>query len=107
MNKEFESELAKRVAGKKKSSRAWVVVALCAAVLMSGAMAVTVVAADDQDRVKDQVKDKLQDGSCTDSDCVPDSDLDGDGICDCDSDGDGICDCVEDCTCVDCPCCTV
>jgi hypothetical protein len=104
MNKEFESELAKRVAGKKKSSKVWVVVALCAAVLMSGAMAVTVVAADDKDQIKDKTMDKLQDGSCTDSDCVPD--LDGDGICDCDTDGDGICDCAEDCTCVDCPCCT-
>jgi len=108
MGKEFESELAKKVAGKKRSSRAWVVVALCAAVLMSGAMAVTVVAADDQDRTRDQIQDpimdKLQDGSCEDSVVVIDSD--GDGICDCDTDGDGICDCPEDCTC-DCPCCTV
>ena len=107
MNKEFESELAKRVAGKKKYSKAWVVVALCAAVLMSGAMAVTVVAADGKDRTQDQIKDQdmLQDGSCVDPVVVIDSD--GDGICDCDTDGDGICDCAEDCTCVDCPCCTV
>lgn len=105
MSKEFESELAKKVAGKKRSSRAWVVVALCAAVLMSGAMAVTVVAAGDQDRIKDQTMEKLQDGSCVDPVVVIDSD--GDGICDCDTDGDGVCDCPEDCTCVDCPCCTV
>jgi hypothetical protein len=101
MRKEFESELAKQVSGKKRSSKAWIVVALCAAVLVSGAVAVTAVTAADQ--IKDKVQDQLKDGTgdnC-DSDGICDSDCDGV----CDSDCDGVCDCSEDCTCVDCPCC--
>ncbi|HEX7392829.1 MAG TPA: hypothetical protein VF374_07775 [Thermoplasmata archaeon] len=100
MRKEFESELAKRVAGKKAPSKAWVMVALCAAVLVCGAVAVTAVAAGngedngDQIQLQDPIQDRLMDGSCEDSD--------GDGICDnfVDADGDGICDL---CTC---PCST-
>ena len=106
MRKEFESELAKQVSGKKRLSKAWVMVALCAAILVSGAVAVTAASAADQIRLQ------LQDGTgdnCVD-DGICDPILDGDGVCDndctCDCDGDGICDCPEDCDC-DCPCCVV
>jgi hypothetical protein len=100
MRKEFESELAKRVSGKKTPSKAWVMVALCAAVLVCGAVAVTAVAAGNGDMLRDQDQDQLMDGSCVD--------CDGDGICDnfVDADGDGICDLCGTCTCVDCPCST-
>jgi len=102
MRKEFESELAKRVSGKKAPSKAWMMVALCAAVVVCGAVAVTAVSAGDMLRDKDQIQlqdpdqiqDQLQDGSCDDCDG------DGDGVCDnfIDADGDGICDLC------DCPC---
>lgn len=96
MRKEFESELAEKVAGKKRISKAWTMVALCAAVLICGATAVTAVAAGDMDQTKDQIQDKdmLKDGSC--DDCVPICDSDGDGVCDYDVDGDGICDIYEE-----------
>jgi len=87
MRKEFESELAKKVSGTKRSSKAWIMVAFCAAVLISGALAVTAASAADQDKVQDKIQDQLKDGSC--DDCVND----------CTSD------CTEDCTC-DCPCST-
>jgi hypothetical protein len=110
MRKEFESELAKQVSGKKRLSKAWVMVALCAAILVSGAIAVTAVSAADQTRDRIQDPDQFRDGSCLDSDGdgIPDN-LDGDGVCDndCTCDCDGICDCPEDCNCVDCPCCVV
>jgi len=122
MRKEFESELAKQISGKKRLSKAWVMVALCAAILVCGAAAVTVVSAADQTRLQIKDPDQLKDGSCLDSDCdgIPDN-LDGDCVCDndctCDCDGDCTCDCVDcdgdgvcdDCTCdcVDCPCCVV
>ncbi len=97
MRKEFESELAEKVAGKKRISKAWAMTALFAAVLISGAMAMTVVAAaGDMDQIKDQIQDKdmLKDGSC--EDCVPICDSDGDGVCDYDTDGDGVCDIYEE-----------
>jgi len=87
MRNEFESELARDVSGKKRSVKAWIMVAFCAAVLVSGAFAVTAVSASDQIKDQDKIQDKLADGSC--DDCVND----------CTSD------CTEDCTC-DCPCCT-
>ncbi|GEM_PF-4163436 len=96
MRKEFESELARQVSGKKRLSRAWVMLALCAAILVSGAAAVTAVAAGNGDQL--QTQDQLKDGSCDDcdGDGICDYDLDGDGVCDndctCDCDGDGICD---------------
>jgi hypothetical protein len=95
MRKEFESELAKRVSGKKAPSKAWALVALCATILVCGAVAVTAVSAgngvDNGDMIQDQVQDKLMDGSCDDGD--------GDGICDnfVDEDGDGICDLCGTC----------
>ncbi len=121
MRKNFESELAKKVSEKNRHSKGWIMVALSAAILISSAVAVTAVAAYDQDRVRLQLKDNTSedcDGIC-DSDCdgICDSDCDGvcdsdcDGVCDsdcdgiCDSDCDGVCDCPEDCTCGDCPCC--
>lgn len=95
MRKEFESELAKRVSGKKAPSKAWALVALCAAVVVCGAAAVTAASAGNMngDCLQDQIQDQLMDGSCEDSD--------GDGICDnfVDEDGDGICD-LCDCPCV-------
>ena len=98
MRKEFESELAEKVAGKKRITKAWAMAALFAAVLISGAMAVTVAAAGngDMDQTKDQLQDQdmLQDGSC--DDCDPIGDCDGDGICDYDTDGDGVCDIYEE-----------
>lgn len=96
MRKEFKSELAEKVAGKKRMSKAWAMAALFAAVLISGAMAVTVVAASNGDQIKDQIQDKdmLKDGSC--DDCDPTCDCDGDGICDYDADGDGVCDIYEE-----------
>jgi len=87
VRKEFESELARTVTGKRRSIKAWILVVLCAAVLVSGALAVTAVSASDQIKDQDKDQDRLMDGSC--DDCVND----------CTSD------CVEDCTC-DCPCCT-
>ena len=100
MRKEFESELAKRVSGKKAPSKAWAMVALCATILVCGAVAVTAASAGDMLKLQDQdqIQDQLKDGSCVDSD--------GDGICDnfVDEDGDGICDLCGTCTCVDCPC---
>ena len=90
MRKEFESELARKVSGKRVSSKVWVVVALCAAVAVCGAAAVTAVAAGNGDMLQDQLKDGTGD-NCT---------CDGDGICDNDADGDGICDYQEDCVCI-------
>jgi hypothetical protein len=118
MRKEFESELAKQISGKRKLSKAWVMVALCAAILVCGAAAVTVASAADQTRDRIQTPDQLKDGTgdnCVgDGICDPILDGDGtcddcicDGECDCvDCDGDGVCD---DCTCdcIDCPCCVV
>jgi hypothetical protein len=104
MRKEFESELARKVSEKRRSGKAWVMIALSAAILVSGAVAVTAAAAYDQDRVRLQLKDASED-------CDPVCDSDCDGICDsdcdgiCDSDCDATCDCPEDCTCGDCPCC--
>jgi hypothetical protein len=92
MRKEFESDLAEKVAGKKRLSKAWAMTALFAAILISGAMAVTVAAAGNGDM--DQTKDQLKDGSC--DDCDPIGDCDGDGICDYDTDGDGVCDIYEE-----------
>jgi len=101
MRKEFESELAKRVSGNRAPSKVWTMVALCAAVLVAGALAVTAVAAGDMLKDQDRIQDKAMDG--TGDNCV---DEDGDGICDnfVDEDGDGICDLCGTCTCVDCPC---
>ena len=93
MRKEFESEIARNVSGKKKPSKAWAMVALCAAVLVSASAAVTVVAAGNGDMVRDQLKDGTGDN------CSGDCDRDCDGICDNDADGDGICDNKEDGTC--------
>ncbi len=71
MRKEFESDLARSVAenGQKKvRGKAWLVMALCAALLVSGFAAVTAVSAADQDQTKLQLKD----GSCEDADdCDP------------------------------------
>ena len=98
MRKEFESELAKDVSGrKKKLSKVWIAVAFCAAILVSGAAAVTAVAAGngDCDKTQDQTQDQLQDGSCEDTDCdgepdlIQDQDQLQDGSCE---DCDGICD---------------
>ena len=76
MRKEFESDLAKSVAekGQKKvRGKAWLVMALGAALLVSGFAAVTAVSAADQDQIKLQLKD----GSCEDGDdCVPINDGD-------------------------------
>lgn len=104
VRKEFESELAKKVSGKKSHSKAWTMIALCAAVIAVGAFAVNAVVAGnayktgDLDGTPDQ--DRLQDGTGDNCDC----DCDGDGVCDYDSDGDGICDYKEDGTCPDCLC---
>jgi len=103
MRKDFESELAKKVSGQtKRLSKAWVVMALCAAVLVTGAAAVTAVAASSNGTgVCDQTQDRdiLQDGSCEDVDCdgEPDQIQDQDQVQDPLQDGscedcDGICD---------------
>ncbi len=98
MRKEFESELAKRVSRKNGHSKAWTMVALCAAIIATGAFAVNAVVAGsayktgDLDGTPDLLQ--LQDGTGDNCDC------DGDGICDYDSDGDGICDYQEDCVCI-------
>jgi len=90
MSKEFESEIAKKVSGRKKgATKAMVVMALCAAVLAIG-MAATVVAAGNMNGDCDQTQDQLKDGSCEDTDCdgTPDQIQDQlqDGSCgDCDS----------------------
>ncbi len=98
MRKEFESGLAKRIAGKKTEKRmlgkAWMALVL-GAVLVAGS-AVTVAAMQDRNGDgydadvgdKDRIQDPLENPDCT-GDCVPDC----------------VCDCPCDCTCPDCPCC--
>jgi len=80
MRKEFKSRLAKKVSEPKRMGKAWFPLALCAALLISGAFAVTGGLADpngnqtgDQDGDQDKDQLQLRDGSC-DDDC--------DGICD-------------------------
>ncbi|MBE0518970.1 MAG: hypothetical protein IH630_07090 [Thermoplasmata archaeon] len=78
MRNEFESDLAKSVAEKGQKNvrgKAWLVMALGAALLVSGFAAVTAVSAGDMD--KTQTQDQLKDGSCDDADeCVPINDGD-------------------------------
>ena len=102
MRTEFESDLAKSVAekGQKKvRGKAWLVMALGAALLVSGFAAVTAVSAGDQDQIKLQLKD----GSCEEvpEDCDPicDEVCDQDCVEDCDPICDEVCDqdCIEDC----------
>jgi len=80
MRKEFKSELAKNVSEPKRMRKAWFPLALCVALVASGAFAVTGSLADpngnqtgDQDGDQDKDQLQLRDGSCCD-DC--------DGICD-------------------------
>jgi hypothetical protein len=99
VRKEFESELAREVSGRKKHSKAWAMVALCAAVLVSASVAVTAVTAGNGDMIQDQLKDGTGDNCDSNGTCDGDGDCDCDGICDNDADGDGICDNKEDGTC--------
>lgn len=78
MSKEFESDLAKRISRPRRASRVWIAMAFCAALMVSGAFAVTAVTADsngnqtgdmDGDKDQDQVQQQLQDGSCDDGVC--------------------------------------
>ncbi len=99
MRKEFESGLAKNIAGKKAEKRvlgkAWMALVL-GAVLLAGS-AVTVAAMQNQGEtgLGDQTQDQLKDGSCEDALTA------SDGVCDCPC--DGVCDCT--CDNCNCPCC--
>ncbi len=73
MSKEQESDPVKRISGARRASRAWIAVAFCAALVVSGAFAVTAATADsngnqtgdlDGEKDQDQVQQQLQDGSC-------------------------------------------
>ncbi|UCE45990.1 MAG: hypothetical protein JSU93_03770 [Methanobacteriota archaeon] len=73
MRKEFEGELAKKGLESKRTCRACVSLGLCAALLISGAFAVTGGLADpngnqtgDQDGDQDKDQLQLRDGSCGD-----------------------------------------
>jgi len=105
MRKEFESGLAKRIAGKKAEKKvlgkAWIAVILGATLMVASVATVAAAGNMKGDHIQDQVKDQLKDGSC-----VEDALTESDGVCDgiCDSVCDGVCDSVCDCTCPDCPC---
>lgn len=89
MRKEFESELAKEVSGRSKGpSRLWIAAALCAAVLIVGVAATTVVAASNGNMMGDCDQDRLQDGSCEDGEPIQDQIRDQlkDGSCEDDGD---------------------
>ncbi|UCE80788.1 MAG: hypothetical protein JSV94_06525 [Methanobacteriota archaeon] len=88
MRNEFETELVRKVERRKKPSKAWAMVALCAAILVSAYAAITVVAAGNGTMSQDQLKDGT--GDNCDGDGVCDNDCDG--VCDNDADGDGVCD---------------
>ncbi len=96
MRKEFESGLAKRIAGKKAEKRvmgkAFMAVVLGAVLLAGSALTVAAMQKGYENGLGDM--DRLQDGSCLDPSTDPD------GICDCTCD----CPCDCDCTCPNCPC---
>ena len=88
MRKEFESESAKKISRPKTLSKVWIPLTLCAALVVSGAFAVTGGLADpngnqtgDQDGDPDKDQLQLRDGSCGD-DC--------DGVCDRDAETLGV-----------------
>jgi len=101
MRKEFESELGRSISGQKKErktlGKVWITIALGAVLLAGSALTVAAQWNGDENGAgivngdQDQIRD-------------PELNPDCDGICD--NDGDGVCDCPEDCTCVNCPCCT-
>jgi len=97
MRKEFESGLAKRIAGekaeKKVLGKAFMALALGAVLLAGSALTVAAMQNGFDNGMGDM--DRLQDGSCLDPT------VESDGICDC------TCDCLCDCDCTnpDCPCC--
>ena len=110
MRKEFESGLAKRIAGKKAEKRrlgkAWMALVLGAVLLAGSALTVAAAQNGEGDQTRDQIKDpdRLKDGSCDDA--LTSADSVSDGVCDsvCDGVCDSVCDSVCDCTCPDCPC---
>jgi len=99
MRKEFESGLAKRIAGekaeKKVLGKAFMALALGAILLAGSALTVVAMSENGVNAPGDTIRDQLKDGSCLDQT------VESDGICDC------TCDCLCDCDCTnpDCPCC--
>ncbi|MGB2581898.1 MAG: hypothetical protein WBD03_05455 [Thermoplasmata archaeon] len=109
MRKEFESGLAKSIAGKKAEKRvlgkAFMALVL-GAVLLAGS-ALTVAAWQNQGADALGIQDQIRDPEVCDCDAT---EIASDGVCDCPCDGicdcpcDDICDCPCDGIC-DCPCC--
>lgn len=96
MRKEFESGLARRIAGNRAEKRvlgkAWMAVVL-GAVLLAGSAATAAAVWNGDDNGAGAVNgdaDRLRDESCLEEPVA---------------DPDCICDCPCDCTCPDCPCC--
>lgn len=81
MRKEFESDSAEKASEPRRMSKAWFPLALCCALVVSGAFAVTGGLADpngnqtgDQDGDQDKDQLQLRDGSCDDCDGICDND---------------------------------